>query len=40
MAINRGKQFELKARENLKMSFPHGYLYRIPDQLSGFKGAA
>ena len=35
--MNKGKQFESKLRENYKQSFPHGFIYRVPDQMSGYK---
>lgn len=36
MAHNRGKQFELKLREDFK-KIPGSFIYRLPDQVSGFK---
>ena len=39
MPVNRGKQFELKVREDLVRSFPKGYIYRLPDQMSYYKGS-
>ena len=34
---NRGKQYEAQVKKNWKSSFPSGFLYRIPDQMSGYK---
>lgn len=39
MANNRGKAFEQVFRENWKKSFPGTFLYRFPDQLSGYLGS-
>ena len=37
MAKNYGKEFEQKFKEDWLKSFPDGFLYRIPDQMSGYK---
>ena len=37
MALNRGKQFELKFKECWLKSFPNSFLYRLNDQMSGYK---
>lgn len=37
--ISRGKQYEQKVKENWRKTFPKGFLYRVPDQVSGFKGS-
>lgn len=39
MPQDYGKPFEIKTRECLSASFPQGYLYRLPDQMSYFKGS-
>ena len=39
MAINLGKKFESVFREDWEKSFPNGFLYRLPDQMSGFAGS-
>lgn len=36
MPLNRGKQFEAKFKEDWKKSFPGSFLFRIPDQVSGY----
>lgn len=38
--ISRGKQFESKFKEDWLKSFPDGFLYRLPDQMSGYKAAS
>lgn len=38
MAQNRGKQWESKLKEDFS-KLPGSYIYRIPDQMAGFKGA-
>ena len=38
MAQNRGKQYEEKLKEDF-LKIPEAFIYRIPDQLGGFKGA-
>ena len=40
MAINRGKQFEQKFKTDWQKSFPHTWIYRLPDQVSCYKGAS
>ena len=35
--ISRGKQFESKFKADWLKSFPDGFLYRLPDQMSGYK---
>lgn len=37
MAINRGKQFEGKFKEDFKKAFPDSFLLRLTDQMSGYK---
>lgn len=37
--ISRGKQYEQKVKENWRRTFPKGFLYRVPDQVSGYKGS-
>ena len=37
MAINKGKQFEDRFRLDWKRCFPGTLIFRIPDQISGFK---
>lgn len=36
MAMDYGKAFEQKFRECFKKSFPQGFIYRLPDQMSGY----
>ena len=36
MALHRGKGFESKFSECWRKSFPKGFVYRIPDQMSGY----
>lgn len=38
--ISRGKQFESKFKEDWLKSFPDGFLYRLPDQMSGYKATS
>lgn len=35
--ISRGKQFESKFKSDWLKSFPDGFLYRLPDQMNGYK---
>lgn len=37
MSINKGKQFEAKFKENWIKCFPDTFIYRLKDQLTGFK---
>lgn len=37
---SRGKQFEEKFKTDWVKSFPNGLLYRLPDQLSGYKSTS
>lgn len=37
---SRGKQFEEKFKTDWMKSFPGGLLYRLPDQLSGYKSTS
>ena len=37
MAYNVGKQFEERFSKNWKESFPNSFVYRLHDQLSGYK---
>lgn len=37
MALNKGKQFEGKFKEDFKKSFPKGTIDRLYDSVSGFK---
>lgn len=37
MPIDYGKKFEERVREDFKKSFPNGLIYRLPDQMSGYK---
>ena len=38
--IPRGKQFETKFKEDWFKSFPNSFLYRLPDQVSGYKNTS
>lgn len=38
MAVNRGKQFESKVKEDWERSLPESVLLRLPDQMSGYAG--
>lgn len=38
MAQNRGKAYEQKLKEDF-LKIPDSFIYRVPDQLGGFKGA-
>ena len=40
MVKNRGKQFEEKFKEDWFVAFPKSVLFRIPDQMSGYKTAS
>ena len=40
MAVNRGKKFESKLKEDFERSFPLGTIDRIYDQMSGYKTIA
>jgi len=40
MATNRGKQFEAHFKADWQKSFPHTWIYRLPDQVSRFKGTS
>lgn len=40
MALNKGKIFEDKFKENWKNCFPNTFIYRLPDQLTGFKATS
>ena len=35
--ISKGKQFESKFNSDWLKSFPDGFLYRLPDQMNGYK---
>ena len=37
---DRGKQFEARFREDWERTFPDSLILRIPDQMSGYKGAS
>lgn len=37
---SRGKQFEEKFKTDWVKSFPDGFLYRLPDQMSGYKNTS
>ena len=37
MSQNRGKNFELKLRTDLKKCFPNSFIFRLNDQLTGYK---
>ena len=37
MAVNRGKQWETKLKEDFS-KLPGAYIYRVPDNMSGYKG--
>lgn len=37
MALNNGKKFEVKFKEDWKKAFPGGFIYRLPDQLTGYR---
>lgn len=36
MAVNRGKQFEQRFMKDWKNCFPNSFIYRLPDQVSGY----
>lgn len=36
MAVNRGKKFEAKVKDDWKKCFPKSFIYRLPDQISGY----
>lgn len=38
--VNRGKQFESIFMRDWKISFPHGFIFRLKDDVSGLKYAA
>lgn len=40
MAVNRGKAFEQKVKEDWKKTFPDSVIIRLPDQMSGYKGSS
>lgn len=35
--ISKGKKFETKFNKDWNKSFPQGFIYRLPDQLTGYK---
>lgn len=35
--ISRGKQFEEKFKNDWSKTFPESFIYRLPDQMSGYK---
>lgn len=37
MAVNKGKKFEEKFEENWKTCFPKQFIFRLRDQVSGYK---
>lgn len=37
MALNNGKKFEAKFKEDWAKAFPHSFLLRLYDQVSGYK---
>lgn len=37
MALNNGKKFEAKFKEDWLKAFPHSFLLRLHDQVSGYK---
>lgn len=37
MGVNKGKIFEDSFRQNWKKCFPNSFIYRLADQVSGFK---
>ena len=37
MSVNRGKQWEQKLKEDFS-KLPGAYIYRVPDNMSGYKG--
>lgn len=37
MAVNFGKKFESKFLADWKKSFPNTFIYRLPDQVTGYK---
>ena len=39
MAQNRGKEYESKLKADF-LKIPGSYIYRVPDQMSGFRGAS
>lgn len=39
MAVNRGKAFEQQFKKNWLKCFPNSFIYRLPDQVSGFHGS-
>lgn len=36
MAMNKGKAFEARFKEDWKRAFPNSFLFRIPDQMNGY----
>lgn len=36
---NRGKQYEAQVKKNWYKAFPKSFIYRVPDQVTGYKGA-
>ena len=40
MPINRGKQFEERFKTDWRKTFPHSFLYRLPDQQSMYFGTS
>lgn len=39
MAVNRGKQFEQQFVKDWRDCFPQSFIYRLPDQVSGYRGS-
>ena len=35
--VNRGKQFEEQFKKDFLRAFPNGFIFRLPDQMSGYK---
>lgn len=35
--VNRGKQFEEQFKKDFLRTFPNGFIFRLPDQMSGYK---
>ena len=40
MAVNRGKQFEKKFADDWQASFPNSFIFRLKDDVSGYKYTA
>lgn len=38
--VSRGKQYEARVKENWHRTFPKGFLYRVHDQMTGYKSTS